>query len=86
MVQKLFQNGRFLPNYMRYVAETIEDVKKIRVTPASMGSEVYVIETGKNYVLDSKGVWHSKSSPDESIECDCIEESTIWEDLSSSIN
>lgn len=86
MVQKLFQNGKFLASYMRYVAETIEDVKKIRVTPAFMGSEVYVIETSKTYILDSKGVWHSKSSSDnDSIECDCVEESTIWEDLSSSV-
>ena len=29
-----------------------------------MGSEVYVIDTKKTYVLDSKGVWHSKAAGD----------------------
>ena len=47
-----------------------------------MGSEVYVIETQKTYVLDSKGVWHSKKTGDaDKITCDCVEESTVWEDL-----
>jgi hypothetical protein len=48
----------------------------------SMGNEVYVIETKKTYILDSKGKWHSKANGDNSvIECDCIEESTIWEEI-----
>ena len=47
-----------------------------------MGNEVYVIDTQKTYILDSKGIWHSKAIGDNNkIECDCVEESTIWEDL-----
>jgi hypothetical protein len=47
-----------------------------------MGSEVYVIETQKTYILDSKGIWHSKATGDgDKIVCDCVEESTIWEEL-----
>lgn len=47
-----------------------------------MGNEVYVISSQKTYILDSKGIWHSKAVGDDSkIECDCVEESTIWEDL-----
>ena len=47
-----------------------------------IGSELYVIATKKTFVLDSKGIWHSKATGDNStITCDCIEESTIWEEL-----
>ena len=53
-----------------------------------MGSEVYVIENRKTYILDSKGIWHSKSKVsgdgDDVIICDCVEESTIWEELPNS--
>lgn len=81
-VSKVYQNNRFQSNYIRFVADTADDVKKIRVSSANMGSEVYVIDTQKLYVLDSKGVWHSKKTGDgEAIECDCVEESTIWEPL-----
>jgi hypothetical protein len=47
-----------------------------------MGSEVYVISEKKTYILDSKRVWHAKADGDNSvIECDCVEESTIWEQI-----
>lgn len=79
---KLFQNNRYQANYVQFVADTAEDVKRIRVNSSHMGSEVYVIDTQKTYVLDSKGVWHSKAAGDgDQIICDCVEESTIWEDL-----
>ena len=78
--QKLFQGNRYQNSFIMYVADTAEDVKKIKVSSAHMGSEVYVIETKKTYILDSKGTWHSKAD-DSTIECDCVEESTIWEDL-----
>jgi hypothetical protein len=38
-----------------------------------MGSEVYVIETKKTYILDGKGVWHSKVD-DETAPCKCLHE------------
>ena len=39
-------------------------------------------ENDATYILDSKGTWHSKATGDNNkIECDCVEESTIWEDL-----
>ena len=82
MVQKLYQNNRYQSSYIKYVADTAEDVKRIRVTSVHMGSEVYVIETQKTYVLDSKGIWHSKAIGDgDQIACDCVEESTVWEEL-----
>ena len=80
MVKKVYQNNRYQSSFIKYVADTAEDVKKIRVTSVHMGSEVYVIDTKKTYILDSKGIWHSKAD-DDTITCDCVEESTVWEDL-----
>ena len=81
MHQKLFQNNRYQAGYTEYIADTADDVKKIKVTAVQMGSEVYVIETKKTYVLDSKGTWHSKNGDGDTIICDCVEESTIWEEI-----
>lgn len=81
--QKTYQGNRHTNNYSEYVADTPEDVKKIQIssTGANMGSEVYVISTHKIYVLNSKHTWYPKGEDGEPIECDCVEESTIWEDL-----
>ena len=79
---KVFQNNRYQTHYVQFVADTVEDVKHMRVSQLSMGSEVYVISEKKTYILDSKRVWHAKADNDDSvIECDCVEESTIWEAL-----
>ena len=83
-VLKILQKGQYVNNYVQFVADAEEDVKKIKILPngGSMGNEVYVISSQKTYILDSKGIWHSKAIGDDSkIECDCVEESTIWEDL-----
>lgn len=81
-VKKLEQ---FIYGVYRYVADTLEDAKTIPVDAkqANMGSEVYVIETGKTYILGGGFTWFSKSDGD-SFECGCddvMPESTIWEDL-----
>ena len=82
MFQKLYQNNRYQNSYVKFVADSIEDVKRIRVNSVNIGSEVYVIETKKTYILDSKGNWHSKATNDNDIiTCDCVEESTVWEEL-----
>ena len=48
-----------------------------------MGSTVYVISTGESWMIDSTGKWYimSSSSGKEPIECDCVEELTIWGNL-----
>ena len=88
MYQKLYQNNRYQSSYIQFVADTVEDVKRIPTKMIAMGSEIYVIENRKTYILDSKGVWHSKSKVsgdgDDVIVCDCVEESTIWEELPNS--
>lgn len=80
---KMYQNNRYQSHYVRFVADTAEDVKKLRVADLAMGSEVYVIQEKRTYILGSDEVWYSKAVNDDVvIECDCVEESTIWEDLS----
>jgi hypothetical protein len=79
---KVFQNNRYQSHYVKFVADTAEDVKKLRVANLTMGSEVYVIQEKRTYVLGSDEIWYSKAVNDDVvIECDCVEESTIWEDL-----
>ena len=79
--QKIQQGNRFQNTYIKYVAETEADVKTIKTAPNEMGSEVYVIENKETYILDSEGVWHPYSDGKDPIECDCVEESTIWEEI-----
>ena len=81
MFSKQFEGNRYSQNYVRYVADTVEDVKKIpvKISSVDMGCEVYVIQTGKTYVLGSGKIWYSASG--EKIECDCTPESTIWESI-----
>ena len=79
--QKIQQGTRFQNTYIKYVAETTQDVKKIKTAPNELGSEVYVIAEKETYILDSKGIWHPYSEGKDPIECDCVEESTIWEPL-----
>jgi hypothetical protein len=52
------------------------------VADLTMGSEVYVIQEKRTYILGSDKTWYSKAVNDDAIiECDCVEELTIWEDL-----
>lgn len=46
-----------------------------------MGSTVYVIHTKETYMIDSNKVWYPTSSDAPPVECDCVEEMTIWQDL-----
>jgi hypothetical protein len=79
---KIFQNNRYQSNYIQYVADSIEDVKKIRLDSILLGSEVYVISEKKTYILGSDKIWYSKATNDDSIiECNCHEESTIWGEI-----
>ena len=81
--QKIFQGDRYTNNFKQYVADTPDDVRKIKISSngADMGCEVYVISTRKTYILDSKATWHPKGEEGDAIDCDCVEESTVWEDL-----
>lgn len=81
---KVFANGKYAYDYQRFVADTIEDAKKIYMKPQNIGSEVYIISEKNDYVLGSDALWHEKGG-DNSFGCSCdhdwVEESTIWEGL-----
>lgn len=79
MYQKLMQSGRTTYGVTEYVADEKTDVAKI--PRCVMGSTVYVIHTKETYMIDSKGVWYTVDFEGDPIICDCVEESTIWEDL-----
>lgn len=79
MYQKLTQSGRTTYGVSEYVADEKTDVSKI--PKCVMGSTVYIIHTKETYMIDSKGVWYSTNSDGEPITCDCVEESTIWGEL-----
>ena len=79
MYQKLMQSGRTTYGVAEYVADTKEDVT--RIPKCVMGSTVYIIHTKETYMIDSQGTWYAVDSEGDPITCDCVEESTIWEDL-----
>ena len=84
---KVFQNNRYQAHFVKFVADTAEDVKRMQVADLTMGSEVYVIQEKRTYVLGGNKTWYSKAVNDDAvIECDCVEESTVWEELSSPKN
>lgn len=82
---KTFGNGKYDYNFCKYVADTIEDAKKIRVRPINVGSEVYIIAEKHDYVLGSDALWHEMNG-DGSFGCNCdhegwVSESTVWSEI-----
>lgn len=62
----------------------VDEENEISTIPKSqMGSIVYVISTGESWMIDSNGMQHIMSSNSDKtpIECDCVEELTIWGDI-----
>lgn len=79
MYQKLTQSGRAAYGIAEYVADEKADVA--RIPRCVMGSTVFIIHTKETYMIDSQGVWYAIDSDGDPIHCDCVEESTIWEEL-----
>lgn len=79
MISKIKQGTRTLYTLSEYVVDDLEDVAKL--PRCLMGSTVYVIHTKETYMADSKGIWYPVNSSGNPIECDCVEESTIWENF-----
>lgn len=80
-ITKIFQNNRFATGYTYRVAETVEDVKALKTGLDELGSEIYIIEKNQLYISNGKGSWFPKNTDGETIVCDCVEESTIWNNL-----
>lgn len=79
MVRKLSQGNRIAYSVSKYLCDDVSEISKISKCP--MGSTVYVIHTRDTYMLDSKGVWYCCTSNAPPIECDCVEELTIWNEI-----
>lgn len=71
------KNGFF---YSNYIVEDEADLKEIK--KSNMGDVAYVVHTSEHWMCDSKHAWYSINDKNKGpIECDCVEEMTIWEDL-----
>jgi hypothetical protein len=85
MVKKYLQNNKIQYAISKWVADDINDIKKLPKSP--MGSTVFVIHENKTYMVDStQTTWYPINNPingdnSEPIVCDCVEELTIWGDL-----
>lgn len=80
MIAKYGQGNKINYDMQRWLVDTETEIASI---PRSvMGSTVYVITTGESWMIDSQGSWHVMSaSGKEPIQCNCVEELTIWGDL-----
>ena len=80
MITKYGQGNKINVDMQKWLADTEAEISTI--PRCLMGSTVYVISTGETWMMDSTGRWHVMGSiQKEPIECDCVEELTIWGDL-----
>ena len=79
MYKRIRQSGRITYGVSEFLVDEKSEVAKL--PRCEMGSTVYIIHTKENYMIDSKGVWYAMDSDGEPIACDCVEESTIWEEI-----
>lgn len=79
MIKKLSQGNRINYDITKWLVEDVEELKTLPVS--SMGSTAFVIHTADTYMLDSKRTWYCITSDQVPVECDCVEELTIWNTL-----
>lgn len=79
MWMKYSSGGRTVYQFSKFIVDEESELSQIK--NPGFGDEVYVISTGESWVLGSTGNWHIKGGGKDPIACDCVEESTIWQDL-----
>lgn len=80
MVRKISTRKKLNFFYSHYLVEDESDLKTIK--KSCMGDTAYVIHTSERWICDSNHNWYSVNDKNKSpIECDCVDELTIWEDL-----
>ena len=79
MVRKLSQGNRTNYAYSKWLCDDVEELSTIPKCP--MGSTAFVIHTKDTYMMDSAGMWYSITSDADPVQCDCIDELTIWADI-----
>lgn len=55
-------NGIKAYGIQTYIVDTDEDIKQLRTTD-KMGSTAYVINSGKEYILNGNKTWVDKNNP-----------------------
>ena len=73
------QGGKIGYQFKEYLVETEAEMAKI--TGFKFGDIVHVLETGEDWIMDTKGKWHVKDGGKDPIACDCVEELTIWQEM-----
>lgn len=79
MIKKYSQGNRKTYEICKWICDDIEEISQIPYS--AMGSTVFVIHTKDTYMIDGQGVWHSITSDASPIQCDCVEEMTIWNEI-----
>lgn len=80
MIIKFAQGNKVGYDVCKWIVEEESEISNI--TKCAMGSTVYVIHTGESWMLDNAGTWYPITNLDKTpIECNCIEELTIWSDI-----
>lgn len=80
MVRKLSTRRKYNEYYTNYLVEDEADLKTI--SKSNMGDVAFVIHTSEHWMCDSKHTWYSINEKNKGpIECDCVDEMTIWTDL-----
>lgn len=81
MLMKWSQGGKVNYQVNEYLLDFEEDLKQLN--NSDMGDTAYIIETGEVWIMGSQKTWHimGGDSVKPPIVCDCVEESTIWQEL-----
>lgn len=79
MVKKLSQGNRVSYSAWKWLCDDVSEISKLPKSP--MGSTVFVIHTKDTYMMDSQGTWYCITSDANPVECDCVEELTVWADI-----
>lgn len=80
MFKKHSQGKNVVYDICHWICETEDDVKDIPY--CEMGSQVYVIQTGQTWTVDSKGTWYMRQSASGGGTMPPIETSwPVWEDF-----
>ena len=80
MITKFAQGNKVNYDIQKWLVE--EESELSTIPRCIIGSTAYVISTAESWMMDSKGKWHVMNFSGKSpVECDCVEELTIWSNL-----
>jgi hypothetical protein len=71
-VKKICVHG----NATSWVCDELEELKTMK--HVVFGDTCYVVHESTKYILDSEGWWYPLTGDSDPIECDCVDELTIW--------